>query len=154
MSKMVAEGSNLRDVAAEIEDPSGVEQISAGDISIITNSISILAPAGSHIRMPESTFPGGQSQSSPLPPASHSPPIELDPVLLVPSNALVAPTPRLPIMSMVDMSSAAQQQPEVGRPLNVTDALTYLDDVKNQFQDSLDVYNQFLDIMKDFKSQV
>ena len=100
MSKMVAESSNLRDIAAETKDPSGaagsVEQISAG----------------------------------------------------------VAPTPRLPIISMVDMSSAAQQQPEVGRPLNVTDALTYLDDVKNQFQDSLDVYNQFLDIMKDFKSQV
>lgn len=40
------------------------------------------------------------------------------------------------------------------RPLNVTDALGYLDAVKNQFQDRPDVYNQFLDIMKDFKSQV
>ena len=40
------------------------------------------------------------------------------------------------------------------RPLNVSDALGYLDAVKAQFQDKPDVYNHFLDIMKDFKSQV
>lgn len=39
------------------------------------------------------------------------------------------------------------------RPLNVTDALTYLDSVKKQFADSPGVYNRFLDIMKDFKNQ-
>lgn len=39
------------------------------------------------------------------------------------------------------------------RPLNVTDALSYLDAVKKQFEDKPDVYNDFLDIMKDFKSQ-
>lgn len=33
------------------------------------------------------------------------------------------------------------------------DALSYLDQVKFQFQDYPDVYNKFLDIMKDFKSQ-
>jgi paired amphipathic helix protein Sin3a len=38
------------------------------------------------------------------------------------------------------------------RPLNVTDALSYLDAVKVQFHDQPDVYNHFLDIMKDFKS--
>ncbi|RXW19123.1 hypothetical protein EST38_g6730 [Candolleomyces aberdarensis] len=42
---------------------------------------------------------------------------------------------------------------QMNRPLNVTDALGYLDAVKNQFQEKPDVYNQFLDIMKDFKSQ-
>ena len=42
----------------------------------------------------------------------------------------------------------------VPRPLNVTDALSYLDAVKVQFQDKPDVYNHFLDIMKDFKSEV
>jgi hypothetical protein len=47
-----------------------------------------------------------------------------------------------------------QSSPEVSRPLNVTDALSYLDAVKVQFQDKPDVYNHFLDIMKDFKSQV
>jgi paired amphipathic helix protein Sin3a len=40
-----------------------------------------------------------------------------------------------------------------GRALNVTDALSYLDAVKVQFQTRPEVYNQFLDIMKDFKSQ-
>ncbi|KAG8737241.1 Transcriptional regulatory protein sin3, partial [Ceratobasidium sp. 414] len=39
------------------------------------------------------------------------------------------------------------------RPLNVKDALSYLEMVKVKFQDKPDVYNQFLDIMKDFKSQ-
>ncbi|ORY91047.1 hypothetical protein BCR43DRAFT_463715 [Syncephalastrum racemosum] len=39
------------------------------------------------------------------------------------------------------------------RPLNVRDALTYLDQVKVRFQAQSDVYNHFLDIMKDFKSQ-
>ena len=39
------------------------------------------------------------------------------------------------------------------RPLNVKDALSYLELVKVKFSDQPDVYNQFLDIMKDFKSQ-
>ena len=33
------------------------------------------------------------------------------------------------------------------------DALSYLDQVKVQFHEQPDVYNKFLDIMKDFKSQ-
>lgn len=37
--------------------------------------------------------------------------------------------------------------------LNQQDALSYLDQVKVQFVDQPDVYNRFLDIMKDFKSQ-
>jgi len=40
-----------------------------------------------------------------------------------------------------------------GRPLNVTDALSYLDAVKNKFNDQPDVYNHFLDIMKEFKNE-
>lgn len=39
------------------------------------------------------------------------------------------------------------------RPLNVSDALTYLNAVKAQFHDQPQVYNHFLDIMKDFKFQ-
>lgn len=39
------------------------------------------------------------------------------------------------------------------KQLNVKDALYYLEQVKLQFQDRTDVYNNFLDIMKDFKSQ-
>jgi paired amphipathic helix protein Sin3a len=37
--------------------------------------------------------------------------------------------------------------------LKVEDALSYLDQVKLQFERSPDVYNQFLEIMKEFKSQ-
>jgi paired amphipathic helix protein Sin3a len=47
-----------------------------------------------------------------------------------------------------------QNHAPLDRPLNVTDALSYLDAVKMQFQDQPDVYNHFLDIMKDFKSQM
>jgi hypothetical protein len=55
--------------------------------------------------------------------------------------------------------SGASQAPTspgttAARPLNVKDALTYLEQVKMMFGDMPDVYNKFLDIMKDFKSQV
>ncbi|KAJ7069059.1 histone deacetylase complex, SIN3 component [Mycena belliarum] len=49
--------------------------------------------------------------------------------------------------------SPSIKSPETARPLNVTDALSYLDAVKIQFQNQPEVYNRFLDIMKDFKSQ-
>uniref|UniRef100_A0A7S2SFF8 Histone deacetylase interacting domain-containing protein n=1 Tax=Mucochytrium quahogii TaxID=96639 RepID=A0A7S2SFF8_9STRA len=41
---------------------------------------------------------------------------------------------------------------EQGKPLGVEDALAYLDRVKRQFMDKPEVYNQFLEIMKKFKS--
>ena len=37
--------------------------------------------------------------------------------------------------------------------LKVDDALSYLDQVKLQFGNMPQVYNEFLDIMKEFKSQ-
>lgn len=51
-------------------------------------------------------------------------------------------------MSAVE-SETEQQQPA----LKVQDALGYLDQVKSKFNDQPYVYNQFLDIMKEFKSQ-
>ena len=55
-----------------------------------------------------------------------------------------------------DATPPMQEQPAglPERQLNVSDALTYLDDVKSQFAERPDVYNRFLDIMKDFKSQL
>ncbi|KAF9445685.1 hypothetical protein P691DRAFT_805298 [Macrolepiota fuliginosa MF-IS2] len=47
-----------------------------------------------------------------------------------------------------------QAYPSIDRPLNVTDALSYLDAVKGQFHDQPDVYNHFLDIMKEFKHEL
>lgn len=67
------------------------------------------------------------------------------------------PKPRTPRPQTGDSATgptSAQRSPEMGRPLNVTDALSYLDAVKVQFQEKPEVYNRFLDIMKDFKSQV
>ncbi|RDX46116.1 hypothetical protein OH76DRAFT_1420354 [Lentinus brumalis] len=49
--------------------------------------------------------------------------------------------------------TAEQQAGSADRQLNVNDALTYLDSVKAQFAEQPEVYNKFLDIMKDFKSQ-
>ncbi|KAF4616526.1 hypothetical protein D9613_008571 [Agrocybe pediades] len=51
--------------------------------------------------------------------------------------------------SPMDPHAYANQE----RPLNVSDALSYLDAVKVQFQDKPDVYNHFLDIMKEFKNE-
>ncbi|KAG2133334.1 hypothetical protein DEU56DRAFT_739119 [Suillus clintonianus] len=59
------------------------------------------------------------------------------------------PASRLPPMGSFQVPS---QPNSLERPLNVTDALSYLDAVKVQFHDQPDVYNHFLDIMKDFKS--
>ena len=63
-------------------------------------------------------------------------------------------TPRPPMTDSPVGASGAQASPEMGRALNVTDALSYLDAVKVQFNEKPEVYNRFLDIMKDFKSQV
>ena len=41
----------------------------------------------------------------------------------------------------------------LAQPLQVEDALSYLDKVKMQFGNQPQVYNDFLDIMKEFKSQ-
>jgi paired amphipathic helix protein Sin3a len=58
-------------------------------------------------------------------------------------------------ISTVPASNSVQSNGNANnRPLNVTDALSYLDAVKVQFHDKPDVYNHFLDIMKDFKSQM
>lgn len=51
------------------------------------------------------------------------------------------------------LPSLNHPKPQEHRPLNVSDALSYLDQVKLQFADQPEVYNRFLEIMKDFKSQ-
>ncbi|KAJ7613963.1 hypothetical protein FB45DRAFT_1008768 [Roridomyces roridus] len=53
-----------------------------------------------------------------------------------------------------DMPDRADGAPESNHPLNVIDALSYLDAVKAQFWDRPEVYNHLLDMMKDFKNQV
>eukprot|EP00884_Botryococcus_braunii_P021579 jgi/Botrbrau1/8104/Bobra.0230s0027.1 len=41
----------------------------------------------------------------------------------------------------------------VGPKLTTNDALSYLRDVKNKFQDNKEIYDTFLEIMKEFKAQ-
>lgn len=50
------------------------------------------------------------------------------------------------MMSLLDLSKSYKL-------IKHQDALSYLDQVKVRFVHQPDVYNQFLDIMKDFKSQ-
>ncbi|KAF8634812.1 hypothetical protein AX17_004064 [Amanita inopinata Kibby_2008] len=66
---------------------------------------------------------------------------------------LAAPEP-LPQGSSRPSPVDPQTYTHPDRPLNVTDALSYLDAVKMQFQDQPDVYNHFLDIMKEFKNEL
>ncbi|KAG4302336.1 hypothetical protein PCK1_001608 [Pneumocystis canis] len=69
-----------------------------------------------------------------------------------PPNAVSGPSDR-PGSPLTNQVSNVNIQNPVYRPLNVKDALSYLDQVKIQFSEQPDVYNRFLDIMKDFKSQ-
>ncbi|KAG6849975.1 hypothetical protein H0H93_002977 [Arthromyces matolae] len=110
----------------------------------------IIAPAP---LLPPSSLTDIDPSLSLLQPSTNPPPL--------PSSS----SPSLPYMNQPSTSTPRPQlddppsgvpkapQPEPGRALNVTDALSYLDAVKMQFQEKPDVYNRFLDIMKDFKSQ-
>ena len=50
-------------------------------------------------------------------------------------------------------AAQVQGQQQQFQRLKVEDALSYLDQVKLQFGNQPQVYNDFLDIMKEFKSQ-
>lgn len=70
-----------------------------------------------------------------------------------PNRGYLIPVPTLP-----QHLAAMNQPPHSGMPQGqqpiLNDALTYLDQVKVQFADQPEVYNKFLDIMKEFKGQV
>src|SRR6266571_5700751 len=94
--------------------------------------------------------------AQPIPPSPH-PSID-NQNAIAPTPTAAAPQPPLTTEKQTN-TDAPQPTPEnqngvMDRQLNVTDALSYLDAVKIQFHDRPDVYNVFLDIMKDFKSQV
>ena len=58
-----------------------------------------------------------------------------------------------PQQSQAFMQGPSPAQLAHGQQPILNDALSYLDQVKVRFSDQPDVYNKFLDIMKDFKSQ-
>lgn len=71
----------------------------------------------------------------------------------IPMTAIETPTPGAlsPQLERPLVSTAPNAHSE--KQLNVANALGYLDSVKMKFQDRPEVYNMFLDIMKEFKSQ-
>ncbi|THH20323.1 hypothetical protein EW146_g1003 [Bondarzewia mesenterica] len=115
-----------------------------------------LAPSHSALDPQPSEEPSG---SSPKPPNDipSFPPKPMQVVSAASASLASGSPPHVPSRSAsqnaVALQSMAGVDPQGERQLNVTDALTYLDAVKNQFFDRPDVYNFFLDIMKDFKSQ-
>ena len=71
-----------------------------------------------------------------------------------PNHALESPQDGAAIDAAMGQPLSASSPDQGGeRPLNVSDALSYLDSVKAQFSEQPEVYDKFLDIMKDFKSQ-
>ncbi|KAL0951709.1 hypothetical protein HGRIS_008384 [Hohenbuehelia grisea] len=108
---------------------------------------------------PEIPLGSARRTSSTLPRSASSPPGPRHPALpesRSPPTMKRTPKPLTPRPQgeTAPGTPGANASSESNRPLNVTDALSYLDAVKHQFQDKPDVYNRFLDIMKDFKSQV
>lgn len=67
-------------------------------------------------------------------------------------HQLQAQAPGQPYLTQPSPALAHQQITNGQQPI-LNDALSYLDQVKVRFSDQPDVYNRFLDIMKDFKSQ-
>jgi len=117
------------------------------------------APEDSSIQNATLSQPAPEIVSEPSAPVAPSPYPPAD------ASSVSAPTPVIPprespsAEKQNDAEPAPQPASEsvngiTDRQLNVTDALSYLDAVKVQFHDRPDVYNVFLDIMKDFKSQV
>ncbi|KAK9448081.1 uncharacterized protein V1518DRAFT_419605 [Limtongia smithiae] len=113
-----------------------------------------------------------QQQSAPLPSTTATPQqqqqqsapqhqISQTPQSNIPTPAPLGTPSTMPLAQGIAAAANALSQGQAAapvsqasyRPLNVKDALSYLDQVKVQFQNQPDVYNRFLDIMKDFKSQ-
>lgn len=94
-------------------------------------------------------FPGASHQTN-----GQAPPGQ--PGLLMPyGQASQAPPPQQPQQQPQPQQQMQQGQASgQGQQPILNDALSYLDQVKVQFSDHPDVYNRFLDIMKDFKGGV
>ncbi|KAF9015729.1 hypothetical protein BDQ17DRAFT_1341548 [Cyathus striatus] len=123
-------------------------EVEEGKSSSEPQSILALPPLSAASPPPALAFP---IQHSLLNVLSASPSLDL--TLSMKSRTPI-PDIQRPLTGDPALSNLQQHSPDSGRPLNVTDALSYLDAVKIQFAEKPEVYNQFLDIMKDFKSQV
>ncbi|KAI9346076.1 hypothetical protein DFJ73DRAFT_482536 [Zopfochytrium polystomum] len=116
-----------------------------------------LSPPARHLQQPSAGPAGGPTMgpiASPPPPSQpfmHSAPQpQSQRISHVPPQHPHGPDAG---MNQGSPSSPDMEQQGANRALNVDDALAYLNHVKIQFQEQPDVYNSFLDIMKEFKSQ-
>uniref|UniRef100_A0A8C5AY26 SIN3 transcription regulator family member Ab n=1 Tax=Gadus morhua TaxID=8049 RepID=A0A8C5AY26_GADMO len=126
--RILAPSSSVLEAIADIMQPSAGIQYSI--------------PQGYQVpTMPQSTVGHGPGQNSSS--ALHVGPHSLNSSVPSQGPAVVQSHPQPP---------SAQGQQQFQR-LKVEDALSYLDQVKLQFGNQPQVYNDFLDIMKEFKSQ-
>ncbi|KAJ8311553.1 hypothetical protein KUTeg_010908 [Tegillarca granosa] len=100
---------------------------------------------------PMQNFPVNQA-GHPHPSAMHHPHHGVQPGVPAPPHAQVPP-PVHPQPPQAHTAAQVQGQQQQFQRLKVEDALSYLDQVKLQFGNQPQVYNDFLDIMKEFKSQ-
>lgn len=124
--------------------PSALDSFQDTDMSINEEAPTIAAPLEKQIELEPEVL--SAQEQAPVPqatslPAPISETVELQEMSTMPSRVPAAPTETLPATNH-------------DRPLNVNDALSYLDKVKDQFSEAPEVYNRFLDIMKDFKSHL
>ena len=109
-------------------------------------AVGLLRPSAQPLPLTVATQPVSVPQNVPQTTPSHSQPhiAQLYPPWMQPAGGSAPSTDS-------QMSQTVQQQQF--QRLKVEDALSYLDQVKLQFSGHPQVYNDFLDIMKEFKSQ-
>ncbi|RCI05964.1 Transcriptional regulatory protein sin3 [Rhizopus stolonifer] len=153
-------------MSSPIQPPPNIRSPSTAQVT----SAPVISPYAHHLPPPpnlahSNTLPRVTELPSILSPRSASPSTFHPTTALPPPSSLASPTvlpPPIPSRTSTPPferrpsapANVPPSSPQGGyRPLNVRDALTYLDQVKIRFSDQPDVYNRFLDIMKDFKSQ-
>lgn len=107
--------------------------------------------------MQSSLYPPAAPVSYSTMPTSASPhAMKAPPGMQLSSHSQIRSTAASPPGAMQEQPQPQQQQQSPSsnfQRLKVEDALSYLDLVKDKFRPKPQVYNDFLDIMKEFKSQ-
>ena len=143
---MISVDLRTRTVYATAHEPlSPVVLVTAGDDEAPSTDVQNIVP-DKRDTLKEEAIPPKLSDIAAAPGVKPPSPLPQIPDVVMQSTEPAAPYAEDIQMSLGEESTA--------RPLNVADALGYLDCVKQQFADQSDVYNRFLDIMKDFKSQL
>ena len=114
----------------------------------LTSSISIAPTSATTVPAAPAAAPAAQQPQPPQVSLSAPPPQPFPQIYPSPS----APVPYIPPSQQQQRGGVPP--PPIPRPLRVEDALAYLDQVKQKFNDKPLIYNKFLNIMRDFKNNV